>query len=182
MPRAAILTLVRGLPGTAKRFWVLVALTGISAGLTAAGLLKGLDLLQRLLWPAAAANFLGAVEGASPLRRVLVPALGGLLVAAVSLLARRPMRGHGTSAIIESIWNKSGRMPLGWTLLRGVVSIAAVGFGAPLGREGALLQAGSATSSAMASRLRIPPDQARLLVACGASAGLAAAYNVPIGA
>src|SRR5262249_10534499 len=53
--------------------------------------------------------------------------------------------------------------------------------GAPLGREGALLQSGAAAGSWLGSRLRIPGDQVRLLVACGAAAGVAAAYNVPIG-
>src|SRR5262249_41963843 len=65
---------------------------------------------------------------------------------------------------------------------QGATSIVAVGMGVPLGREGALLQTGAATGSFLARRLKIPPDQVRLLVACGAAAGIAAAYNVPIGA
>ncbi|MFP2897975.1 chloride channel protein [Corallococcus sp. 4LFB] len=51
-----------------------------------------------------------------------------------------------------------------------------------MGREGALLQTGAASGSALSGWLRLGPGQARVLVACGASAGIASAYNVPIGA
>ncbi len=83
--------------------------------------------------------------------------------------------------MLEAIWLSRGRLSLGRALLRGIVSIIAVAMGAPLGREGALLQSGGAAGSWLGSKLRIPGDQVRLLVACGAAAGIAAAYNVPIG-
>lgn len=173
---------LRDLPGSAKRFWMLVILTGLSAGLSAVVLVKMLRLVQQLAWGRSGERFLGAVETVGPVHRLLIPTAAGLLVVLVSLLVRKPLRGHGTAGIIEAIWVKSGRMRLPWTLLRGTVSIIAVAMGAPLGREGALLQSGAATGSAFAGRLKLPADQTRLLVACGASAGIAAAYNVPIGA
>src|SRR3990172_8748552 len=58
---------------------------------------------------------------------------------------------------------------------------AAVGAGASLGREGALVQTGAAAGSWLADRLGVTRRQARLLVACGAASGISAAYNVPIG-
>lgn len=178
---------LRDLPGTAKRFWILVVLTGLSAGLGAVFLVKFLAWIQTWAWGASAhgagghGELLGAVMSSGAWRRVLVPVAGGMLVVITSLIARQPLRGHGTAGIIESIWVRSGRMPLARALFRGVVSIAAVGMGAPLGREGALLQTGAATGSSLARKLKIPADQARLLVACGAAAGISAAYNVPIG-
>ena len=57
----------------------------------------------------------------------------------------------------------------------------AVACGASLGREGALIQTGAAGGSWLADRFRVTRRQARLLVACGAAPGIAAAYNVPIG-
>jgi chloride channel protein, CIC family len=173
---------LRGLPGGAQRFWVLVILTGLASGLSAALLVTFLRWVQRVAWFGHGESFLSSVLGTSPLHRILVTALGGVLVMAVSLLIRQPLKGHGTASIIESIWVKSGRMQLPRTLLRGTVSIVAVGLGAPLGREGALLQSGAATASSLGTWLRLPADRVRLLVACGASAGIAAAYNVPIGA
>ena len=175
------LDFLRDLPKTEKRFWVLVSITGLAAGLGAALLVEFLRLAQSLAWHPAD-TFLGAVTAASKLRRFLIPTAGGLLVVLASLLARRPLRGHGTAGIIESIWFKSGRMPFLRTFSRGAVSIVAVALGAPLGREGALLSTGAATGSSLAARFKVTPEQAKLLVACGASAGIAAAYNVPIGA
>src|SRR5262249_3211476 len=119
---------------------------------------------------------------ASPLARVIVCTAGGLLVTVVSLVMRRPLGGHGTSGVIEAIWCKAGHLPLGRSVVRGVLSIILVGMGASLGREGALIQGGAATGSWLGERFRMGTDQVRLLVACGAAAGIAAAYNMPIGA
>jgi len=171
---------LRVLPGAAQRFWVLVIATGALAGVGAGGLLTVLRLVQRLAWPAAD-SFVGAVESASPLRRVLVPAIAGAAVGLLGLVSRRPLGGHGTARIIEAIWHRGRELALGRTLVRGVVSVAAVGMGASLGREGALVQTGAAAGSWLASRFGIEERQARVLVACGAASGIAAAYNVPIG-
>jgi CIC family chloride channel protein len=160
---------------------VLVIATGAAAGLGAVLLVSLLRWTQSTVWPAGEA-LLEQVVAARPLRRFLVPTLGGVLVTAVALVVRQPLGGHGTAGIIESIWIRAGRLPLWRSLVRGAVSIIAVGMGAPLGREGALIQAGAATGSWLGDRLRIPADQTRVLVACGAAGGIAAAYNVPIGA
>jgi CIC family chloride channel protein len=177
----SLIEFVRDLPGTAQRFWVLVMLTGLASGLGAVLLLHVLRLVQNLSW-APGENFLLMVTASPRWRRCVVPILAGVLVSLLAFVLRGPLGGHGISGIIESIWVKSGRMPLGRTFAQGATSIVAVGMGVPLGREGALLQTGAATGSFLARRLKIPPDQVRLLVACGAAAGIAAAYNVPIGA
>lgn len=171
---------LRQLPGSAQRFWLLVIVTGASAGIGAVLLLWLLDVVIALAWPPAP-SFLESVEAASPLRRVLVPALAGVLITLVSLLYTRPLGGHGTAGILEAIWVRKGHLPLARAYLRGALSIIAVGMGASLGREGALLQTGAANGSWLAQRFRLTPPQARLLVACGAASGIAAAYNVPIG-
>ncbi len=171
---------LRVLPGAAQRFWVLVIATGALAGIGAGALLTALRLVQRLAWPRAE-TFVGAVETASPLRRIVVPAIAGLVIATVGLLSRRPLGGHGTARIIEAIWHRGRELALGRALVRGLLSIGSVGMGASLGREGALVQTGAAAGSWLATRLRIEERQARVLVACGAAAGIAAAYDVPIG-
>ncbi len=171
---------LRELPGQAQRFWLLVFVTGAVAGVGAVVLFAVLGAVERRAWPPGA-TFLGAVRNASPLRRVLVPAAAGLLISAVAFLARWPVRGHGTSGILEAIWVRRGRLALGQALSSGALSIVAVGMGAPLGREGALLTTGAAAGSWLARTFGLTASQARLLVACGTAAGIAAAYNVPIG-
>jgi CIC family chloride channel protein len=171
---------LRDLPGSAKRFWVLLIATGVAAGIGAVALMALLHAVEQLAWPAGG-SFLESVEAAPAWQRIVVPTIGGLLVMGAALMSHRPLGGHGTAGILEAIWLSRGRLSLGRALLRGAVSIIAVAMGAPLGREGALLQSGAAAGSWLGAKLRIPGDQVRLLVACGAAAGVAAAYNVPIG-
>ncbi len=171
---------LRVLPGAAQRFWVLVIATGALSGVGAGALLSLLRFVQQLAWPQAE-NFVGAVEASSPLRRVGIPLLAGLIVSVVALVSRMPLGGHGTARIIEAIWHRGRELALGRALARGLLSIGAVGMGASLGREGALVQTGAAAGSWLATRLGIEERQARVLVACGAASGIAAAYDVPIG-
>lgn len=178
----SLLDFLRDLPRGQQRFWVLVVVVGLVSGLGSVVLVEVLRFAQHLAWKGTSEHFEAGVVAASGWRRVGVLLLGGALVTLLSLLVGQPLRGHGTAGIIESIWAKSGRLALPRALLRGGVSILAVAFGAPLGREGALLSTGAASGSALARALRTPADQARLLVACGAAAGMAGAYNVPIGA
>jgi CIC family chloride channel protein len=172
---------IRVLPFAAQRFWVLVIATGLLSGLGAGALLLVLRGVQGLAWPQVDGGFVAAVEAAPPSQRVLVPAAAGVLVGAIGLLLRRPLGGHGTARIIDAIWHRGRELPLGRTALRGVVSVVAVGMGASLGREGALVSSGAASGSWLATRFGIDERQSRVLVACGAASGIAAAYDVPIG-
>ncbi len=171
---------LRVLPGAAQRFWVLVIATGVLSGAGAGALLAVLRIVQRLAWPRAE-TFVGAVEAASPLHRVAVPVLAGVAVSVFALLSRLPLSGHGTARIIEAIWYRGRELALGRTLARGASPSARSAMGASLGREGALVQTGAAAGSWLATRLGVEERQARVLVACGAASGIAAAYDVPIG-
>jgi CIC family chloride channel protein len=171
---------LRGLPPGLRKFWLLVPCVGITAGLVAVGGVHFMGFVQRLAW-GPQAGLLEATQAASPLRRIAVPFAGGLLVVLVELLLRRGPQGHGTSQIVEAIWVRQGLVPLRWAVPRGLVTLAVVALGASLGREGALIYVGAASASFLGRRARLAPDQVKLLVACGASAGIAAAYNTPIG-
>jgi len=171
----------RDLPSGARAFWMIVAATGCASGLVAAGFMRLLRLVQDMAWPASA-TYAGAIEAADPLRRILVPTIAGGMVTVLWLLTRKKLSGHGTPGVIESIWNQDGHLELPPAFLRDASSIVAVSMGASLGREGALIQTSAATGSWLARRFGISPERRRLLVACGAAAGIAAAYNVPIGA
>jgi CIC family chloride channel protein len=164
-----------------RRFWLAVLATGAIAGLGAVILVEILDVVQALCWSTGGINEASATA-APPLRRLVVPIAAAVLVTFVAVVMRQPLSGQGTAGVIEAIWVTNGRLPLGRTLVRGLASIVSVGMGASVGREGALIQGGAATGSELGRRLGLTTDQIRLLVACGASAGIAAAYNVPIGA
>jgi H+/Cl- antiporter ClcA len=167
--------------GYSARFWGLVAVIGVGAGLAAAGFVALLELVEHIAWGRPANQFLAAVEAASPARDVLVLLLAGAIAGAGVMAARR-RRGSGGGEITEALWLRGGRLELPTSLARGVLSIVTVGMGASLGREAAPQLAGAALASELCERsTTITHAQRRLLVAAGAGAGMAAVYNVPLG-
>jgi len=158
------------------RFWMLVVLVGLGAGLGGAALMELLKGVQHLAWSYHIGDFLEGVQGASATRRVLVLAIGGVVAGAGGLL----LAGRDTD-ISGAIWLRDARLPLLASLARAVHSIVIVGLGASLGREAAPQQTGAALASALSDWAKLPDWQRRLLVACGAGAGMAAVYNVPLG-
>ncbi|RYY16129.1 MAG: hypothetical protein EON55_05000, partial [Alphaproteobacteria bacterium] len=163
------------------RFWAAVLVTGVGAGLGAGLLMKLLHLAQSLAWGEGSGDFLDAVMRADPWRRVGVLLAAGAVVGATRLLLRLRGSGHG-GALDEALWFHAGHLPVFRTLLNAVTSIVIVGMGASLGREAAPKQTGAVLGSALGRWIGLSPTQRRLLVACGAGGGIAAVYNVPIGA
>lgn len=163
------------------RFWAAVLVTGVGAGLGAGLLMELLHLMQALAWGKGSGDFLDAVMRADPWRRVGMLLAAGAVVGATRLLLRLRGSGHG-GALNEAVWFHAGHLPPFRTLLNAVTSIVIVGMGASLGREAAPKQTGAVLGSVLGRWAGLSPTQRRLLVACGAGSGIAAVYNVPIGA
>ena len=159
-------------------FWGAVMLTGVGAGIAAAVLTRLLDTVQHFMWPGP--NILDAAAQAASWRHVWVLLGAGVLTGAGQLVLRRLTSGNGID-ISEAISLHAGRLPALRTLGSAVLSILVVGMGASLGREGAPKQAGAVIANALSDRAHLSDEQRRLLVACGAGAGMAAAYGVPLG-
>ncbi len=161
-------------------FWALVAVTGIGAGLGAGLLMALLHVVQHVSWSYAQGKFLEAVRHASSGRRFAVLILAGLLVAIARRLLKIAGGGHG-GEVAAAIWFHAGRLSPLTTVARAVLSIVIVGMGAALGREAAPKQIGALVADMLCDWTRLPDGQRRLLVACGAGAGIGAVYNVPFG-
>lgn len=156
-----------------------MVLSGVASGLGGGLLMLLLHATQHLFYGYSRGSFLPAVQRSSDLRRVAVLAGAGVFAGVAWLLLRR-IAGTG-SGLSESVWEHSGRMSLPERLINAVLQIVIVGMGASLGREGAPKEAGAAVASSLSSRAGLSDPQRRLLVACGAGAGMAAVYNVPLG-
>ena len=155
-------------------------LTAIGAGVSAAALTRLLELVQRLMWNGTGTNMLEAAAHAGVWRHILVLFCAGLVTGAGQIVLSGLSSGNGidTSA---AIWFYAGRMPALRTLGSALLSVVIVGMGASLGREGAPKQAGAVIANFFSDRARLSDEQRRLLVACGAGAGMSAAYGVPLG-
>lgn len=168
-----------GRPG-AVRFWLAVCLIGASTGLAAAGLTRLLELTQRIAWRGSGANILADARHAGAATHIVVLLLAGVLTGIGQFVLKRLSSGNGIDTT-EAIWFHAGRMPVLRTLGSAVLSIFAVGMGASMGREGAPKQAGAVFANLCADAEHLSDEQRRLLVACGAGAGMGAAYGVPLG-
>lgn len=165
---------------SAAGFWLAVILTGAGTGLGAAALTGLLELTQHLAWGGGGLDLLTAAAMAPAWRHIVALTLAGLLTAAGQYLLAHLTSANGID-ITTAIWFQAGRLPKLRTVGSAVLSILIVGMGTALGREGAPKQTGAVIADAVADRVGMDDDQRRLLVACGAGAGMAAAYGVPVG-
>jgi CIC family chloride channel protein len=164
----------------AAKFWLAVVLTGIGTGVGAAALTWLLGVVQHLMWPGPGASLLDAAAQAGAWRHILVLLGAGILTGIGQIVLVRLSSGNGID-ITAAIWFSGGRLPALRTLGSAALSVVIVGMGASLGREGAPKQAGAVIANALSDRAHFSDEQRRLLVACGAGAGLGAAYGVPLG-
>lgn len=156
-----------------------VILTGIAAGLGAAALTWLIHGIEYLAFGHSEAQLRIVTEGTTPQQRIIAMLAGGVLVGAGWALLQnkgRPLAAIG--AMVAGSGN-GRRPPLPESIAHAVLQIAAVGCGAPVGREVAPRELGALFATRIAERAGLDGETRRVLVACGAAAGLAAVYHVP---
>ena len=161
------------------RFWLMLLVTAVATGLFGALMMAVLHATQHLAFGYRSGPFGAAVAHASGSRRLLALVIGGAVVGPAWFLLRRLTAG--SSDVDDSVWSGTGELAFRRSLGTGVISEVAVGAGASLGREAAPKLLGAVSGSALAGWAGLDPVQRRLLVACGAGAGMGAVYNVPLG-
>lgn len=172
-------------PSKPLAFALVAVLTGIGAGLGGMALALLLHAIQHVAYGYGAArlvggeSFLDGVSMASPERR-LAALLACGLVAGLGWAALYRF-GLPLVSIRKAVASKDPRMPVVSTLVHALLQIVTVALGSPLGREVAPREIGALLAGQLASRAGLSSDDCRLMVACGAGAGLAAVYNVPLG-
>jgi H+/Cl- antiporter ClcA len=161
-------------------FWLAAVLSGIGTGLAAAALTELLEWVQHRIWGGPGIDLLQGASRAPPCWHLVVLTGAGLVTGAGQLLLTKLASGNAID-ISAAIWFHAGRLPKLRTLGSATLSIVIVGMGTALGREGGPKQAGAVIADAACDGLRLTDEERRLLVACGAGAGMAAAYGVPLG-
>lgn len=121
-----------------------------------------------------------ALRSYSPSLLIITPAVGGLAAGAVLFWGQRLAPKSGTTNLLEVVVAGDGRLSMRSGIVRAVSSLISIGSGASIGREGGITQLSAMAASKWGQIMRWQPYRLRLLVACGASAGMAAAYNAPI--
>ncbi|MDQ6682717.1 MAG: chloride channel protein [Chloroflexota bacterium] len=111
---------------------------------------------------------------------VAVPVLGGLLYGPLIDLFAREARGHGVPEVMLAVAEQGGRIRPRVAVIKSLASAICLGSGGSVGREGPIVQIGSALGSGIGQFLRVGESNLRLLVACGAAGGISATFNAPI--
>ncbi|WP_293028822.1 ClcB-like voltage-gated chloride channel protein [Pandoraea sp.] len=111
--------------------------------------------------------------------RLLLPAAGGVAAGIFLALAKRFAVG-ASSDYMEAVAIGDGNIPVRQSLLRSASSLSTVASGGSIGREGSMVQLAAMAASFIGRITHFDPPRLRLLVACGAAAGLTSAYNAPI--
>lgn len=112
--------------------------------------------------------------------RIAIPTVGGVIAGLLIVWAKRMDTGEAKSDYMEAIAIGDGRIQVRQSLLRSLSSMCTIASGGSIGREGSMIQLAALCSSLTGRWLRFDPARLRLLVACGAAAGITSAYNAPI--
>jgi len=112
---------------------------------------------------------------------ILVPVVGAIGVTFLVTNFAPEAKGHGVPEVMDAIYYKGGVIRPIVALVKSLASAIAIGSGASVGREGPIIQIGSALGSTFGQVVRMPAGQRIALVAAGAGAGIAATFNTPIG-
>ena len=111
---------------------------------------------------------------------IAAPVVGGLIYGPLVSRFAPEARGHGVPEVMFAVNRMGGRMRPQVPIVKSLASALCIGSGGSVGREGPIVQIGSALGSVTGQWLRVPESQLRLLVACGAAGGIAATFNAPI--
>ncbi len=158
---------------------VLSAFIGCAAGVAVWMMTSTTQLIHELLFQIASTERLSAMVELDPIRTVVVPTLGGLLL---GLLGLAIVHYHPRRAVdpIEANALYGGRMSLNDSLIVVLQTVISNGVGASVGLEAGYTQIGAAMSSRFGRMFRLRRNDLRLLVGCGAAAAIAGAFNAPL--
>ena len=111
---------------------------------------------------------------------VVIPVIGGIIYGPLIYRYAREARGHGVPEVMIAVAENGGRIRPQVSVVKALASALCIGAGGSVGREGPIVQIGSALASGLGQWVRMPENRMRILVACGAGGGIAATFNAPI--
>jgi CIC family chloride channel protein len=171
----------------ASRFglFVIAVLVGVGAGLGAVGFRY---LIYLFTWLATGHVQFGQAgyTGSAHLPWlglaffVVIPVIGGIIYGPLIYRYAREARGHGVPEVMLAVAENGGRIRPQVSVVKAVASAICIGTGGSVGREGPIVQIGSALASSLGQWVRMPENRTRILVACGAAGGISATFNAPI--
>jgi len=112
---------------------------------------------------------------------ILMPALGGLIVGTITTRWASEAKGHGVPELMAAVAERKGRIRGRVALVKSIASALTIGTGGSAGAEGPIALIGAGAGSQVGQRTGLHQRDVNVLLACGASAGIAAVFNAPLG-
>jgi CIC family chloride channel protein len=158
---------------------ILAVAVGLAGGFGAVGFRYLINFFQSLAY-GSSEELLHVVQALPWTLKVWVPAAGGLVVGPLVYFFAREAKGHGVPEVMEAVALKGGVIRKRVVFVKTLASAISISTGGSVGREGPIVQIGSAIGSTLGQLLNVSQDRMRTLVGCGAAAGIAATFNAPI--
>jgi chloride channel protein, CIC family len=160
---------------------ILSAAIGLVAGLIAFVLYKLIGLFTNLFfyhrW---SADFVSAQHNRLGWMVIVTPVIGGLIVGVMAKYGTSKIKGHGIPEAMEAVLFNRSRIAPRVAILKPISAAIAIGTGGPFGAEGPIIQTGGAIGSLVGQALHTTAVERKVLLACGAAAGMSATFNTPI--
>lgn len=158
---------------------IIAAIIGIVGGFGAVGVKAGIHFISDLTFNGGE-NLIDSVVKTPWYWVILIPAIGGAIVGPLVHFLGPETRGHGVPEVMYSVLTKGGIIRPRVAVIKAIASAVTIGTGGSVGKEGPIVQIGSSLGSMIGQFLRVPSSRLKILVGCGAAAGIAGAFNAPV--
>jgi chloride channel protein, CIC family len=159
----------------------LAAAIGLMAGLIAFVLYNLIGLFTNLFfYHRFSAAFLSARHNQLGLWVIVTPVIGGIIVGFMAKYGSEKIKGHGIPEAMEAVLVNRSRIEPRVAILKPISAAIAIGTGGPFGAEGPIIQTGGAVGSLVGQLFHTTASERKVLLACGAAAGMSATFNTPI--
>jgi len=159
----------------------LAAGIGLLAGLIAFVLYKLIGLFTNIFfYHRFVAEFLSARHNQLGLWVIPIPVIGGIIVGFMAKYGTSKIKGHGIPEAMEAVMVNRSRIEPRVAILKPLSAAIAIGTGGPFGAEGPIIQTGGAVGSLVGQAFHTTASERKVLLGCGAAAGMSATFNTPI--
>ena len=159
----------------------LAAGIGLVAGLIAYVLYKLIGLFTNIFfYHRFVAEFMSARHNQLGLWVIPIPVIGGIIVGFMAKYGTPKIKGHGIPEAMEAVLVNRSRIQPRVAILKPISAAIAIGTGGPFGAEGPIIQTGGAFGSLVGQAVHTTASERKVLLACGAAAGMSATFNTPI--
>jgi CIC family chloride channel protein len=159
----------------------LAAAIGLVAGLIAFVLYNLIGLFTNIFfYHRFAVEFISARHNQLGLWVIPIPVIGGIIVGFMAKYGTPKIKGHGIPEAMEAVMVNRSRIEPRVAILKPISAAIAIGTGGPFGAEGPIIQTGGAVGSLVGQAFHTTASERKVLLACGAAAGMSATFNTPI--